>query len=88
MTSTAFVASLVLAVAIGYPIRQFVGELPGIITLEAISLVAAVGISLLSRKSFDYGTLTGRAEVLVDASAAHVGGAGASAMIADPDPVR
>jgi Na+/proline symporter len=88
MTSTAFVASLVLAVAIGYPIRQFVGELPGIITLEAISLVAAVGISSLSRKSFDYGTLTGRAEVLVDASAAHVGGAGASAKIADPDPVR
>jgi hypothetical protein len=42
----------------------------------------------LSRKSFDYGTLTGRAEVLVDASAAHVGGAGASAKIADPDPVR
>jgi Na+/proline symporter len=88
MTSTAFVTSLVLAIAVGYPIRQFVGELPGIITLEAISLVAAVGISLLSKKSFDYATLTGRAEVLVQAPAADVGGATASAKIAEPDPVR
>jgi Na+/proline symporter len=88
MTSTAFVTSLVLAIAVGYPIRQFVGELPGIISLEAISLVAAVGISLLSKKSFDYGTLTGRAEVLVQDPAADNGGATASAKIADPDPVR
>lgn len=64
MTSTAFVTSLLLAIAIGYPVREYVGELPGIITLEAISLVAAVGISLLSKQSFDFDSLKSRGGAL------------------------
>ncbi|OBB57319.1 sodium:solute symporter [Mycobacterium sp. 852013-51886_SCH5428379] len=64
MTSTAFVTSLLLAIAIGYPVREYVGELPGIITLEAISLVAAVGISLLSKQTFDYDSLKSRGSAL------------------------
>jgi hypothetical protein len=80
MTSTAFVASLVLAIAIGYPIREFVGELPGIITLEAISLVAAVGISLLSKQSFDYDSLKRRGEVLTQSEVV--------VPAPEPDPVR
>ncbi|MBJ7387284.1 MAG: sodium:solute symporter, partial [Mycolicibacterium sp.] len=64
MTSTAFVTSLLLAIAVGYPVRETVGELQGIITLEAISLVAAVGISLLSKHSFDFASLRGRGEAL------------------------
>lgn len=83
MTSTAFVISLVLAIAVGYPVREFVGELPGIITLEAISLVAAVGISLLSKQYFDYGTLKHRSEALSED--AHRSEA---APTAEPDPVR
>lgn len=80
MTSTAFVASLVLAIAIGYPVRQYVGELAGIITLEGISLVAAVGISLLSKQSFDFGSLH-RRDALADDQIV-------DAPIAEPDPVR
>ena len=66
MTSTAFVASLVLAIAIGYPVRETVGELQGIIALEAVSLIAAVGISLVSRHSFDFATLRRRDQVLAE----------------------
>lgn len=80
MTSTAFVASLVLAVAVGYPVRQYVGELAGIITLEGISLVAAVGISLLSRQTFDYGSLR-RGDALA-------GDVITESPVAEPDPVR
>lgn len=80
MTSTAFVASLVLALAVGYPVRQYVGELAGIITLEGISLVAAVGISLLSRQTFDYGSLR-RGDALA-------GDVITEAPVAEPDPVR
>ncbi|CAA0124327.1 Uncharacterised protein [Mycolicibacterium vanbaalenii] len=64
MTSTAFVSSLVLAIAIGYPVRQYVGELPGIVTLESISLIAAVGVSLMSRQRFDYTTLRNKGPAL------------------------
>jgi urea-proton symporter len=84
MTSTAFVASLVLAIAIGYPVREFVGELPGIVTLEAISLVAAVGISLLSKQSFDFASLRDRGEALTEGRAPAV----KVDRAADPDPVR
>jgi hypothetical protein len=89
MTSTAFVVSLVLAVAVGYPVRQMVGELQGIVTLEAISLVAAVGISLLSRQSFDFATLR-RSDALAEGPPDDdpVTPAVAPAEIADPDPVR
>ncbi|BBY17655.1 sodium:solute symporter family protein [Mycolicibacterium litorale] len=83
MTSTAFVASLVLAIAIGYPVRETVGELQGIITLEAISLVAAVGISLLSKQSFDFATLRNRGDALTGDR-----GAAEPVVAADPDPVR
>jgi Na+/proline symporter len=82
MTSTAFVTSLLLATAVGYPIREFVGELPGIITLEAISLVAAVGISLLSKQSFDYDSLRRRSGALTHHDATVV------VASAEPDPVR
>lgn len=82
MTSTAFVASLVLAIAIGYPVREFVGELHGIITLEAISLVVAVGISLLSNQKFDYDLLKRRGEALASSDVPLV------APTAEPDPVR
>lgn len=64
MTSAAFVSSLVLAIAIGYPVRQMVGELPGIVTLETISLVAAVGVSLLGKQKFDFATLRRRGAAL------------------------
>ncbi len=64
MTSTAFVTSLVLAIVVGYPVRELVGELPGIITLEAVSLIAAVGVSLLSSQRFDYTTLHARGAAL------------------------
>ncbi|WP_422741915.1 sodium:solute symporter family protein [Mycobacterium sp. WMMD1722] len=80
MTAVAFVASLVLAIAVGYPVREFVGELAGIITLEAISLVTAVGMSLLSNQSFDFAGLKGRGEALTES----VDTAGDL----DPDPVR
>lgn len=83
MTSTAFVTSLLLAVAVGYPVRESVGELPGIITLEAISLVAAVGISLLSRQSFDFDSLRGRAGALTEDKRR----AAPAARDLDPDPV-
>ncbi len=82
MTSTAFVTSLVLAIAVGYPVREFVGELPGIITLEVISLVAAVGISLLSQQRFDYEALTRRGEALTERDVP------TAAPTTEPDPVR
>lgn len=84
MTATAFVTSLVLAIAVGYPVRQYVGELQGIVTLEAISLVTAVGISLLSRQTFDFTSLRGRGEALTEGAPATV----AEARTGDPDPVR
>jgi Na+/proline symporter len=90
MTSTAFVASLVLAVAVGYPVRETVGELQGIIALEAVSLVVAVGISLLSRQKFDFATLH-RRDALAESppdDPSELGDAARSARIADPDPVR
>jgi Na+/proline symporter len=88
MTSTAFVASLLLAVVVGYPVRQYVGELQGIVALEVISLVAAVGISLLSKQSFDYGTLK-QPDALRDSPPPDgVVEAAVDRKAADPDPVR
>jgi urea-proton symporter len=57
MTAKAFTASLILAVGAGLPLRQTGHELAGIITLEAVSLVVAVGLSLLERGRFDYTSL-------------------------------
>lgn len=89
MTSTAFVASLVLAIAIGYPVRETVGELQGIIALEAISLIAAVGISLLSRHSFDFATLRRQDQVLAeDRPPVDIDATIVAAEAVDPDPVR
>jgi Na+/proline symporter len=85
MTATAFVTSLVLAIAVGYPVRQNVGELHGIITLEAISLVTAVGISLLSKQTFDFNSLRTRGEALTEGPPSAVE---ATAPAGDPDPVR
>lgn len=69
MTATAFVVSLVSAIAVGVPLRQTVGELWGIVALEGLSLLAAVGISLLSRSSFDFSTLRRTRSELVAAPA-------------------
>ncbi|MET0900665.1 MAG: sodium:solute symporter [Mycobacterium sp.] len=88
MTSTAFVVSLLLAIAIGFPVREFVGELPGIITLEAISLVAAVGISLLSKQSFDFDSLRARKGALSSDDKQRVSPVVEPAKTVDPDPVR
>jgi Na+/proline symporter len=57
MTGPAFIVSIVAAIAIGFPIRQDVNELDGLIALMGVSIVASVGISLLSRRRFDYGSL-------------------------------
>ncbi|UJA18981.1 sodium:solute symporter [Thermoleophilia bacterium SCSIO 60948] len=57
MTAPAFIVAVVGAVAIGYPIRQEVNELAGIVALMGTSLIASIGISLLGRKSFDFGQL-------------------------------
>lgn len=85
MTATAFVASLVLAIAVGYPVRQYVGELQGIITLEAISLVAAVGISLLQKQTFDFNSLRSRGDAL---TAGRTPAVESTEHAGDPDPVR
>lgn len=90
MTSTAFVSSLVLAIGVGYPIREAVGELEGIVALESVSLIVAVGVSLLQRRRFDFSTLTAKAGALdlrnepaVDLDGAIVPGA-----TLEPEPVR
>jgi hypothetical protein len=57
MTGPAFIVSIVAAIAIGFPIRQEVSELDGLIALMGISIIGSVGISLLSRERFDYDSL-------------------------------
>ncbi|MFL5830171.1 MAG: sodium:solute symporter family transporter [Solirubrobacteraceae bacterium] len=53
-SSWAFVAALVLAEAVGIPIRQEVSPLWGIIAVLATSTIVSVAVSLLSRERFDY----------------------------------
>jgi Na+/proline symporter len=53
-SSWAFVAALVLAEAVGIPIRQEVSPLWGIIAVLATSTIVSVAVSLLSRQRFDY----------------------------------
>lgn len=68
-TGWAFVASIVLGIAVGLPIRQSGHELAGIIALEGVSLLTVVGLSLLSKDRFDYSTLhrdTGELETPAD----------------------
>jgi general stress protein CsbA len=89
MSSNAFVASLVLAIAVGLPIRQTVGELEGIIALEAVSLVVAVGVSLLERTRFDFSSLAGKADPLERRpSAVDLDGAIVPGATLEPEPVR
>jgi Na+/proline symporter len=57
MTGPAFIVSVVAAIAVGFPIRQNVSELDGLLALMGVSIVASLGISLLSRTRFDYGRL-------------------------------
>ena len=57
MTGKAFVASIVLGVGIGLPLRQTGHDLLSIAALEGVSLVVAVGVSLLERHRFDYTSL-------------------------------
>jgi Na+/proline symporter len=54
MTGNAFVASIVLGIAVGLPLRQTGHDLLSITALEVVSLVVAVGVSLLERKQFDF----------------------------------
>jgi Na+/proline symporter len=53
-SSWAFIAALVLAEAVGIPIRQGVSPLWGIIALLATSTIVSVCVSLLSRDRFDF----------------------------------
>jgi len=53
-TSRAFIASVLLAVAIGVPIRETVSELWGLVALLGVSLLVSVTASLLQRERFDY----------------------------------
>lgn len=57
MTGHAFVASIVLGVAVGLPLRQTGHDLLSIVALEGVSLAVAVGVSLLERKPFDFAAL-------------------------------
>jgi len=57
MTAPAFITAVVAAIAVGFPIRQNVSELDGLIALMAVSVIASVGISLLGRSRFDYSRL-------------------------------
>jgi Na+/proline symporter len=69
MTGRAFVASIVLGVAVGLPLRQSGFSLLSIVALEGVSLVVAVGVSLLSSERFDFSTLdrgTGELEETTD----------------------
>lgn len=56
-TARAFVASMVLGIAVGLPLRQTGHDLLSIVALEGVSLAVAVGVSLLERKQFDFGAL-------------------------------
>lgn len=56
-SSSAFIAALILAEAIGIPIRQEVSGLWGIIACLGTSTIVSVGVSLLSRERFDFGRL-------------------------------
>lgn len=57
MTANGFVASIVLGVAVGLPLRQTGHDLLSIVALEGVSLAVAVGVSLLERKQFDFDAL-------------------------------
>lgn len=57
MSAPAFIVGVAAAIAIGYPVRETVSELAGIVTLMGVSIIASVGISLLGRKSFDFQAL-------------------------------
>jgi Na+/proline symporter len=57
LTGAAFVWSIVLGVSVGLPIRQAGYDLWGIVALEAVSLLVAVGLSLLRKERFDYTSL-------------------------------
>jgi urea-proton symporter len=57
MTGKAFVASIVLGVGVGLPLRQTGHDLLSIAALEGVSLAVALGVSLAERQRFDYATL-------------------------------
>jgi Na+/proline symporter len=65
MTAHAFVASIVLGLAAGLPIRQSGNQLLGIIVLEGVSLLVAVAFSLLGKERFDYAKLSQSAAHLI-----------------------
>ena len=64
MTSRAFVASILLGLAVGLPLRQTGHDLLSIALLEGVSLAVAIGGSLLERHRFDYAELRGRSQRL------------------------
>jgi Na+/proline symporter len=76
MTGRAFIASIVLGLGAGLPLRQTGHSLASIVALEGVSLAVAVAVSLLSRERFDYSSLNRDSGELEDARpagrAAHV----------------
>jgi urea-proton symporter len=56
-SASAFIGALVLAEAVGIPIRQDVSALWGIIAVLGTSAIVSVGVSLLSHERFDFGRL-------------------------------
>jgi urea-proton symporter len=53
-SAQAFIGALVLAEAVGIPIRQDVSALWGIIAVLGTSAIVSVGVSLLSQERFDF----------------------------------
>lgn len=65
MTGNAFVASIVLGVAVGLPLRETGHSLLSIVALEGVSGLVAVVVSLLGRREpFDYSALQQRSAAL------------------------
>jgi len=56
-TARGFVASIVLGIAVGLPLRQSGHDLLSIVALEGVSLAVVVGVSLLEGKRFDFDAL-------------------------------
>lgn len=56
-SSSAFIAALILAEAVGIPIRSEISPLWGIIACLGTSAIVSVGVSLLSRERFDFAHL-------------------------------
>jgi Na+/proline symporter len=70
-TARGFVASIVLGIAVGLPLRQTGHDLLSIVALEGVSLAVVVGVSLLERKQFDFAALRREAGTLEQGPVSH-----------------